>query len=37
MINWSIAISVAIGIALADLYKAVSAVIFAWLKGRRNG
>ena len=32
MINWSIVISVAMGIALADLYKAVSAVIFAWLK-----
>ena len=32
MINWSIAISVAIGIALADLIKAVSAVIYALLK-----
>ena len=35
MINWSIVISVAMGIALADLYKAVSAVIVAWLKGGR--
>lgn len=32
MINWSIAISVATGIALADLFKPVSAVIYAWLK-----
>ncbi len=32
MINWSIVSSIVIGIALADLYKAIAAVIYAWLK-----
>ena len=36
MINWTIVISVAMGIALADLVKAVSAVIYALLKGGRQ-
>ena len=32
MINWSIVISAAMGIVLADLYKAIATVIVAWLK-----
>lgn len=32
MINWSIVISVAMGIVLADLYKAVATAIVVWLK-----
>lgn len=32
MINWTIVISVAMAIVLADLYKAISAVIVAWLR-----
>ena len=36
MINWSIVFSVAMGITLADLYKAVSTVIVAWLRRRKD-
>lgn len=36
MINWSIVISVAMGIVLADLFKAISAVIYALLKGGKQ-
>ena len=31
MINWSIVISVAMGITLANLFKAVATFIFAWM------
>lgn len=36
MINWTIVNSVVIGIVLADLYKAIAAVIFAWLNKRKK-
>lgn len=32
MINWDIVRSVVIGIALADLYRAIAVYIYAWFK-----
>ncbi len=36
MLNWSIVFSVAMGIVLADLYKAVGTFIYYFIKRRRE-